>query len=376
MDVLRAPMLFVSQFPFRLWPAWFLIAGLSVFTCTGCSQNPVQIFTLAQDPIILSAVLVEWVQQPANISSAQGSAASGLELFEVARRTEHLLDSLYERTRWRIVDPTGFSIRHPTQKDVIQRTDIVLRVANNSASLGGPLNPEATGYLSVNLGRRQWQVDRNGRKEWLGTVSVSGVLRAPDGSVLMDARVELPRDPFAERPDFDNAPEINAAIDQLVDAFAERCMGCVVPTLRPPYALKRSPAMALLWHKGGTPLKPAILIQYAQKLDALSAEDFLWRAMQYVWPSLSVEDAAVFQSPFGRTTRVCFGPDAPQPNFCASAVLNSMGKEVPVQGLHHWVSLWAHSASLTVRGFRPESGVRGQPVVLNMPGGKTIKKPG
>ncbi|MEE8408693.1 MAG: hypothetical protein V3T05_03730 [Myxococcota bacterium] len=229
------------------------------------------------------------------VKALQAIVVSELEIgydadaFESAKRTHDVLDALWRESSWHVITPREFRFLDPKSENFLHGTDLVIR----ARALG--LDPRKlsmlTGIVSIREARGQATVTGGAGiavgRDYQATVVVSLELLTMEGTPLVQVEHQRVIDPFAERPDYDDRPEIRAGIRRAVRELIKGCGHCFVATPRPAFVAYTNPVLLLdLPHaKGGT------LRQQIAAAGPLERDQLLWRTMQYVWPDLDLPDA-------------------------------------------------------------------------------------
>ncbi|MBI5511468.1 MAG: hypothetical protein HY903_22135 [Deltaproteobacteria bacterium] len=259
---------------------------------------------------------------------------------EAARQTLALLDDLWEHSAWPCVASDQFHFLETPSLDFIHATDLVAIAARlgHAPKSFGVLRPR----LSVREARGQAVVTGGARvargHDYEGFADATVELFAADGRPIAAATATVKIDPFAPRPDNDDAPWLRQALQQATAALLAACSGCVRDVRRPSFELYANPAWVLRHRDAGRP-------PFAPRpgADPLAAEHETWRLFSFLRPRLSLDDSR-------RLARlgpaVCVGDQPPAPLAAGDCVLTV--DAVPVALPHQLGSIAAATSASTV----------------------------
>jgi hypothetical protein len=267
----------------------------------GCSRGPKPTLW-AKASITYQALVVDEIRLESNDTDA----------FEAFKRTGDMLDTLWQHTSWRIIEPNEFNWDSPQAStkagDWLFRTDLVKTLAKE------PLDAKQFLFVRVSVSARTShggaETSKGAKKARRQDFNQNLALRLEafnaEGQTIARFDHDVLTDPFAEHPDYDSRPVLQSAVRDLTWGLIEQCGDCIEKVVRPPWPLHINPGVVLqaLDHAGQTPSKAV------RHLDEIDQEQHLWRHLQYIDPQIGLATVKmILRAPSG----VCLGKDTPPP---------------------------------------------------------------
>jgi len=176
-------------------------------------------------------------------------------------------------------------------------------------------------------------------RDYRGYADAALTLTSSDGRTLVEADSSVEIDPFAERPDYDDAPWLLTALTHAVTGLVSTSSDFVDAVPRPGFELFANPAILL-----GAPGRDGMTQrEVIAAKDPLEAERLLWVTLQSLRPTLEPEEARRLAT---LPPAACVGSAPPPPLAAGDCVIEVSG--APITGPHELGRALARGQPLAV----------------------------
>lgn len=240
--------------------------------------------------------------------------------FESERRTEDVLAELWESSAWPVLAPTEFMVLDLSAHDPIAGTDALVK----ARAMGVAGERVALLRTTISIREAQGRAVVHGATgtavggSYEATCAISVELHRAGGGLVASVDLDAPLDPFAEKPDWDDRPEIRAAVRRAANALIGACSECVEP----------APAIQLATYPTASAIVRAYRSRFRERVRVPSPSDgaeydaAIWRVMQYFHPLISPEWARRLE---GLPPGFCVASPAPPPFQAGDCVVAVAG---------------------------------------------------